>query len=141
MNYILDNNEKQFLRLLKTARAEGTFDKNAYTYEKKYSDGNINYTVVFFHRDVYCRVDFYSRCGSFSFSAIHDIWYGKTIEKKYCTIKSRFFGLIKETQLDVKHPVVDAALTVHREIKCLAEEKDLSTIQKTWNKLLSESGV
>lgn len=141
MNYILDNNEKQFLQLLQTAKAEGSFNKNASAYETKYSGGNINYTVSFFHRDVYCKIKFSSKCGRFSFCLDDYGSYvdGNTIEKKYCTTKSRFFGLIKETPLDVNHPVVDASLKIHKEIMQKAAEKEALKRQKTWDKLLNES--
>jgi uncharacterized protein YqeY len=47
--------------------------------------------------------------------------------------------LFKETPLDVNHPVVDAALTVHKEIMQKEAEKNLLKRQKTWDKLLSKS--
>jgi hypothetical protein len=141
MNYNLDEEEKQFLQLLQTAKAEGSFDKNAYTSETKYSDCNIHYSITFFHRDVYCKIKFSSKCGTFSFSMDDSVCFSfeNIIEKKYCTLKSYFFGFIKETPLDVNHPIIDACLTVHKELMQRIKEKETSKRQKNWDKLLSKS--
>jgi hypothetical protein len=141
MIYTLDEEEKNVLLLLETAKAEGSFNKNAHAYETKYSDCNIHYKITFFHRNVYCKIDFYSKSGTFSFCVDDYSLYvhGNTIEKKYCTIKSHFFGLIKETLLDVNHPIVAASLNIHKMIMQKAEQKETLKIQKTWDKLLSES--
>jgi hypothetical protein len=140
MIYTLDQEEQNVMLLLETAKAEGVFDKNAYTHETKYSDCNIHYSISFFHRDVYCKIKFSSKCGTFSFCMDDPVRfsYDNIIEKKYCTLKSHFFGLIKETPLDVNHPIVAASLNIHKTIMQKAEEKDLLKRQKTWDKLLSK---
>lgn len=141
MNYTLDEEEQNALLLLETAKAEGSFDKNAYTYETKYSDSNIHYSITFYHRKVYCKIKFSSKCGTFSFGMDNFLGgLGENImEKKYCTLKSYLFGLIKETPLDVNHPIVAASLNIHKIIMQKAEEKDKLRRQKTWDKLLSKS--
>ena len=140
MNYTLDEEEQNVLLLLETAKAEGSFDKNAYTCETKYSDCNIHYSMSFFHREIYCKIKFSSKCGTFSFcmdNSIRNLG-DYTLEKKYCTLKSYLFGLIKETPLDVNHPIVAASLNIHKIIMQKAEEKDKLKRQKTWDKLLSK---
>lgn len=143
MNYTLDEEEKQILQLLETARAEGSFNENAYTHETKYNNCNIHYGITFCHRSVYCKIMISSKCGSFSFYMNNFIGNlgDSEIKRKYCTTKSHFFGLIRETPLDVNHPVVDAALTVHKEIMQKATEVDALKRQKTWDKLLSKSKI
>lgn len=98
MNYILDNNEKQFLQLLQTAREEKSFDKNAYACETKYSSDNIHYAASFSHRDVYCKMDFYSKCGSFSFCVNDYSLYvsGNAIEKNIVPLNHTFLDCLKK---------------------------------------------
>jgi hypothetical protein len=141
MNYSLDDDEKQILQLLQTAKAEGSFDKYAYanqTYE--YRDGDTNFTMQFYHRKVHCEIKFSSKHGTFSFCIDENsVFHSIAIEKKYCITKSRFFGLIRETSLDVNHPIVDASLTIYKEIMQKAADVDTLKRQKTWDKLLGES--
>lgn len=140
MNYSLDDEEKQILQLLQTAKAEGAFDENAYAYPTKYCDGDTEFSIHFYHRKVRCEIKFSSKHGTFSFCIDENsVFHSIAIEKKYCITNSRFFGLIRETSLDVNHPIVDASLTIYKEIMQKAADVDTLKRQKTWDKLLGES--